>query len=564
MQKHLNLFLILFIFCIKGLVSQNITLEVIGENDSTSLIITNYGYNKNHNDYTSIKNELDSLQSKLYREGHIQNKLNYIKKNNDSLFTAEISLNRKFNSIKINYNPIEVNEKTIKLITDDYSKNSFTIPFKNIEQSLQLISSKITKDGHPFSKLRLSSIEIKDDTSIEASLVIIKNKKKRSLDKVIIKGYEKFPKSFLKRFLKIKPEKTFNIETIKKKINTINNLTFANQTKEPEVLFTKDSTTLYLYIEKTISNTFDGFLGFSSNEENGNIDFNGYLNLNLNNNLNYGESLSLLYKNDESEQKNFEVKLSLPYLFSSPIGTELELNIFKKDTTFTTVNQKASLFYQLDAKSKIYLGIETTESNNLLTQDDFNEIDDYKSNFYKVKYNFTNRKNYNVLYQLNTSLDVEIGLGNRIISETKEKQIKAIISAHHIFNLNNKNSVYIGLNSGNLISDHYLENELMRFGGINSIRGFKENSLLATSFGVLNTEYRYNLSNSIYVHSIIDYSFLRNSLINQKENLYGFGFGFGILTKAGLLKFNYANGKTENQLFKFSNSNIHLSLTAIF
>ena len=40
---------------------------------------------------------------------------------------------------------------------------------------------------------------------------------------------------------------------------------------------------------------------------------------------------------------------------------------------------------------------------------------------------------------------------------------------------------------------------------------------------------------------------LENKIINQKEKLYGLGFGFGILTKAGLLKFNYANGKSENQ-----------------
>ena len=564
MQKHLNLFLILFIFCSKGVISQNINLEVIGENDSTTRILNSYDYNKNHKDYFSLKNELDSLQLKLYKEGYIENKINYIKKNNDSSFTTELTLNRKFNSIIINYNSIEVNKKTIELITTDYSENHFIVPFQEIERALNFINSKIAKEGYPFSKLKLSAIKIKNKASLEASLVVIKNEKKRSLDKIVLKGYTKFPKSFLNRFLKIKPEKTFNIETIKKKINTLNNLTFANQIKEPEVLFTKDSTILYLYIEKTLSNTFDGFLGFGSNEETGNIDFNGYLNLNLNNNLNYGESFRLLYKNDENDQKNFEASLSLPYLFSSPFGIELELNIFKKDSSFTTVNQKASLFYQLDSKSRIHLGIETTESNNLLEENSFNEIDDYKSKFYKIKYDFTNRKNYNLLYQVNSALNLEIGFGKKMIANTNQKQIKALINAHHIFNLNTKNSIYLRINSATLISDSYLENELMRFGGINSIRGFQENSLLATSFGVLNTEYRYKLSNSLYTHSIIDYSFLRNSLLKQKENLYSFGLGFGILTKAGLLKFNYANGKTENQTFKFSNSKIHLSLTAIF
>ena len=71
-------------------------------------------------------------------------------------------------------------------------------------------------------------------------------------------------------------------------------------------------------------------------------------------------------------------------------------------------------------------------------------------------------------------------------------------------------------------------------------------------------------NNSIYVHTIIDAAYFENKITEQKEKLYGFGFGFGLITKAGLLKFNFANGKTENQSFKFSNSQVHLSLTAFF
>ena len=124
--------------------------------------------------------------------------------------------------------------------------------------------------------------------------------------------------------------------------------------------------------------------------------------------------------------------------------------------------------------------------------------------------------------------------------------------------------MFFKANSRALISDSYLENELMRFGGINSIRGFEENSLLASLFGVLNTEYRYQLNNTIYIHSIIDAAYFENKITSIKEKLFGYGLGFGILTKTGLFKFIYANGKTENIKFKLSNSKIHLSLITNF
>ncbi|MCB0469245.1 MAG: hypothetical protein KDC51_01010, partial [Flavobacteriaceae bacterium] len=91
-----------------------------------------------------------------------------------------------------------------------------------------------------------------------------------------------------------------------------------------------------------------------------------------------------------------------------------------------------------------------------------------------------------------------------------------------------------------MFSDTYFENELLRFGGINSIRGFEENSLAATAYGLLNLEYRYSLSPSMFVHTITDFCYLENNITEQKEKLYGFGFGFGILTQAGLFRLVYA------------------------
>jgi hemolysin activation/secretion protein len=138
------------------------------------------------------------------------------------------------------------------------------------------------------------------------------------------------------------------------------------------------------------------------------------------------------------------------------------------------------------------------------------------------------------------------------------------LETYKIFNLNDKNSIFTRFTGSILSSDNYLDNELFRFGGINSIRGFEENSLTANLFTVLNTEYRYRLSKTLYVHSVLDVAYFENKNILTKQKLYGFGFGFGLLTNSGLFKFNYSGGKIENQQFKFSDSKIHISLSTTF
>lgn len=542
---------------------QILSLKMIGKTEVETKVIDSLNYLKTHNDYASIILEVDSIQNTLFKMGYIENELKYINKKNDSVFMAKFHLKKKYDTIYIHYDNSVIDASVLKLVSDDVFDGYFTLPFSAIENSLIFINSKTSEQGSPFSKLKLDNIQI-DNNDLKADLIIDSKEQKRTIDNIVIKGYEKFPKSYLKHYLKIKPNQTFNLNTIKQKTNLLNDLKFANQIKPPEVLFSKDSTTLYLYTEKAKSNAFDGFLGFGTNEDTNKLEFDGYLNLNLTNNLNFGESFSLLYKSDENDQKTFRTDLTLPYLFKSPIGIDLRLQIFKKDSTFTTVNQSVKLHYQITPKHKVFTGVTSTTSNNLLSSVNLQNISYYDSNFFTLAYQFLKRQGNNLLFPIKSSLYLETGFGNREVENAKEKQSQYSIDAFKIFNLNDKNSFYFRVNGANLISDAYFENELFRFGGINSIRGFEENSLLATLFGVLNTEYRYQLNKSIFIHSITDIAYFENKIANSKEKLFGYGFGFGILTKAGLFKFNYANGKTDNQTFKFSKSKIHLSLITDF
>ncbi|MEN3322808.1 POTRA domain-containing protein [Mariniflexile soesokkakense] len=564
MGKTSFLYLIIYSTFTAGLFCQNLQLKIKGHTAVETTTIDSLNYIKNHNNYLSIKSEVDSLQKNLYKVGYIENELKYINKLNDSVYSAEIHLRKKYSSISIYYDKSLISPKLLNSVSKKVFDHYFTIPFSELENTLNFINAKISEKGYPFSKLYLLNIEVDGKSNLKANLIVDSTNQKRVISDIIIKGYDKFPRSYLKHYLKIKTNQTFNLNVIKIKTEQLNNLKFASEIKSPEVLFSNDSTTLYLYLQKTKSNSFDGFLGFGTNEDTNKLQFDGYLNLNLTNNLNYGESFKLLYKSDENDQKTFETNLSLPYLFQSPIGLDFALRIFKRDSSFTTVNQNAKIHYQINAKHKIYSGISSTQSSNLLNEITTSTILDYKTTYYTFAYQFLKNQSFNLLFPINSQLYFESNFGKRNQSNQQEKQSLLSLDAFKIFKLDIKNSIYLRVNGAALNSNTYFENELIRFGGINSIRGFEENSIYATLLGVLNTEYRFQLNNSIYIHSITDLAYFENNISSTEEKLFGVGFGFGILTKTGLLKFNYANGKTENTPFKLSNSKIHLSLLANF
>jgi len=518
---------------------------------------------KTFKDYLTLKKEADDTSMRLQQLGYIDCALETITKFNDSTYKATYYLGTKYLTVKIYYSEEDFTKKELSTISSEVNDDYFSLPITSVEASLQKLNNIKTETGNAFAKLTLVDFLKNDNQSLKANLTIRKGQK-RTIDSIAIKGYEKFPRSYLKYFAGIKEGKNFNQQKLVSQNEIVNSLPFVSTLKAPEALFRKDSTIVYFYFKKENANLFDGVLGFATNEESNKLELNGYLNLELNNNLNYGEQLLINYKADGDEQRNFRVRAKLPYLLKSPFGAELELKIFKQDSSFITTDQQARATYQINSTADSYIGYKSYESSNLLNGAIAGSaIEDFKSQFLLLGAGYKKLQR-NSLFPIKTSIAFNSEIGTRKLKDTKENQVKLLTTVNHIFNLNLKNSIYIQNDTGILLSDSYLTNELLRFGGINSIRGFNENSIYATLLTVFNTEYRYQFNQGIYINSIIDISYFENDAISLKEKLYSYGIGLGLQTKAGLLKLNIANGNSENQSFNFSNTKIHLVLSSRF
>ncbi len=514
-------------------------------------------------DLTSLKKETDTVYMKFQRMGFIESELLAIKKENDSSYAARFFLGRKQNYIKVYYSQADFSKKDLQRIASEITDDYFILRFETIPASLKKLTAIRNRKGNAFARLKLTNFEKNSDDNLSASLKV-KNRDTRTIDSIIVKGYEKFPQAFIKHYAGVRTKKVFNKEKLIQQNENLNSLGFVSSIKPPEALFRKDSTMVYFYLEKQNNNLFDGILGFATDEETQKLKFNGYLNLELNNNLNYGEQLLLNYKADGEEQVNFRAKVKLPYLFKTPFGLSGELKIFKRDSSFVTSEQELRTTYQINPKSTTYIGYRSNNSSNLLDEAIAGTpIIDFKSKYLIAGATYLKAQN-RINFPIKTLLAFDGGIGSREQEGSTDSQIRLEARASNIFNLNYKNSIFVQSITGALLSNSYLVNELFRFGGINSIRGFNENSIDASLYSLINTEYRYLFNEEVYIHSIIDVAYFENKTLDLKQQLYSFGIGLGLRTKAGLFKFNIANGNSEDQNFDFSNTKIHISLTSKF
>ena len=570
MKQNFWLFLLLNI-CISfsnTSFGQELYLKISGKTTTENKILEQIDYTEKFQDYLSLEKEVVSFLENIERKGFIESSIESFSKVNDSTYIAEVNLKNTYNKIRIYLPENFIDERNydgLQFYASEITTTYIETEFENTVLVLSHLNKLLTQAGNTFATVQIKNISVqKDSENILSADLYIEKGEPRHITKINIEGYNKFPKSFLKYTIGLKPGQLFDEEKLLEKSLLLENLGFVKNIKPPEILFTQDETEVFLYLEKNNNNIFDGIIGFATNEDSGNIEFNGYLNLVLSNNLNYGEKLILNYKNDGNNQEQFFIRTELPFLFQSPFGLEAELNIFNRDTTFTSVEQSLLVNYQLNTKTKLFVGYKSFQSENLNNEIAIvNLIEDFTSRFGAIGFSYQRPQNSS-LFPYKTIIKNTNDLGKRDIRGLSTNQIRTRLRGEHIFNLNFQNSIFIGSSTAALFSENYFINELFRFGGITSIRGFDENSIDASIYSVLNTEYRYLLSNDSYIHSIIDFAYFENSALDIQSNLYSFGFGLGLQTKAGIFKLNIANGKQDSQSFRFSNTKIHLSLNAVF
>lgn len=565
LKYFLYLFLYLYIYTgfFESLYAQNLQLEIKAEKQLSEDFIDSLQTTLIFKNYISLEKEVDSLLPKFERLGFIDSELKTIIRKNDSVYQAQFFLGNRWKVIKIYYSQEDFSINELELIASEVTATYFILAISQTEVALETLNRFKTEDGKSFAKLNLTNITKTDNKTLSAYLNL-NGGSIRTIDNIVIKGYDQFPISYLRYYAGIKKGNTFNQKKVIEQNDLLNNLGFVNTVKPPEALFRKDSTSIYFYLKKRNNNLFDGILGFTTNEETQKLEFNGYLNLELNNNLNYGEQLLVNYKADGREQLNFRVRAIMPYLFTSPLGISVELKIFKRDSTFITTDQQVRVSYQVNPTSNFYIGYKTYESSDLMDAIIAGSaVKDYNSKYLLIGAAYT-KLQARSFFPVKTFIGLDSEIGNRETSDSKEQQFRINGNISHIFNLNSRNSIYLENNTSVLSSETYLTNELFRFGGINSIRGFSENSIDASLFSVLNTEYRYLLGNTTYIHSIIDLAYFENQTLSLTEELYSFGLGLGLQTEAGIFKLNIANGVSTMQNFKFSNTKIHISLSSRF
>jgi len=498
----------------------------------------------------------DSLIS-IKKSGNINAKVKSFTMIDSLNFNVEFDKNKKVRYIQIT-NESKLDGE-VSNILNLYKTKKGLISLDEIEIVAEKITKKLSENGFPFAKVSFEN-DYNIQSSILKSILNIDYGSKRYLDKVIVKGYEDFPNNFINNIFRIKKNGLLDIDKTTNQSKLINKTNFARKTRDPEILFTNDSTFLYVYLEKVRRNSFDGFLSFDSDENTGKVNIQGFAKIKLINTFNLGEKINFDFRSQKNQERSLNSEVTLPYLFGSPFDIRYKLNLIQKDSAFNTNENSIDIDYNMN-RVKFGIGLQKNSSNS---ESQIQFVENFESKLLNMsaeyliidpndKFNFEKFK-----FLIRDGSGKKIQLNNETGLSKYKFEIRKKFKFSTRFELQSS-VIKEKINSKNLVN-----NELLRFGGSNSIRGFDDNSIFADGYNLINTSLKYYLNDTIYIYSIFDLANYTNSILNLDEDIYSGGVGFSTVTENGTISISYSKGNSWGKSFNLKNAKINVIFTTFF
>ncbi len=510
----------------------------------------------------------DSILNRLYKfasgEGYIKFKVNRI-----NILPFKDSQNVMLEINVDEGKPAIVNKIFIQNLNKSDSLN--ILPFFNnlerkvfnkfeIENAVNQSLDYYENNGYPFTQVNIKSFFFFNDSLTHQTktdiFISIDKLKKSKIDKIEVVGNTKTNIGVIIRNSRLKVGELYSEKRINDIPRQLNKLRFFRVIGKPKYYFnSKDEGILQIDVKELQTNQFDGIIGYVPASPNRKGYFTGFVNINLRNMFGTGRGASIKWQQENQSTQELELKYLEPWIFNYPFNIKLDLFQRKQDSTYVqrkftgnieflaTENISASLIFSTESTipNQSNSNRFTVFNSNIFTTgvdliiDTRNDILLPKSGIYfNNSYKFSSKKINGPQKYLTSST---------ILKSTMQRLELGFSFYYSIFK---NNVVSFSVNAKELKSNSIETSDLFRFGGTNTVRGYREKQFLGNRIIWSNLEYRFMLPPESYAFAFYDLGYyLKNGNkilgINEEAGIISsYGLGFSFTTALGLLKVSYA------------------------
>lgn len=555
--------------------TQSISVEIISQSPS-ALGLKKTQYPNKNAAYNALKEHVNQLHE-----------LGYLSASFDSLsgdsnvIKAHLFLGNKFTLTHLNTDLVDEELLTRTGFRDkQYLNKPFSV--KQISTFFERTITLLENNGYPFAQIKLTDAKVSEQ-NVSATVVLDKGTFYK-IDSIEIVGEEiSVSQNYVHNVIRIKPKSAYNEEIVSEISQRISENKYLSETRPFEVIFTPTSSKLVLFLKPEKANVFDGIVGFQPDATTGQTIITGNVSIALGNIIGLGEEVAFNWQQLQDQTQQIDAMAKAPYLFKTPFGFGYDLHIYRKDSSFNNVEQRFTIPFSLQ-NGTTFSGYFNTFSSSLINTSIYEnspilpDVADAKNTSYGLGYDLEKTNNrYNPLkgWQVHFSgafgqneilKNPNLELVNYDSIQLKSSYINLQLELNYFLPLKGASTILFRANSGVQQSENLVENQLFRIGGLTTIRGFDQQSLLASSYAIGTIEYRFLFDKMSRISVFYDLGWYENNTLTQfvTDMPMGFGAGISFATNAGIFNMSYALGKSNQQEIDFRSGKIHFGFVSIF
>lgn len=516
-----------------------------------------------------LLDKLEKVRRKHIRKGHILAAVDSIVwTDNEALIFYHYG--EEFDKIEVAYD--KEFDYIISKVPGINERAISKLPFdpREVEKLMIGVSNYLVNNGYPFSQVRLEVDKI--SPGITSANLVIEPGPMVEIIEIHLKGEPNVNEKFLTNNISIKVGDVYNERRLRKISSRIRQVQFLNEIKPHEILFTEKGAELFLYLESNPVSLVNGVVGIQPDPVTQENIITGDVRLKLQNVLKRGELLDINWRSLKPQTQDLKMELNFPFLFNTPFGIDGSFDLYKQDSTFLTTNVNFGIQYFLLGGNYVKAFYEADNSNLLSGASSLPN-----SNFASVS---TNRYGLGVFrrqldYLPNPSrgfmFDLTGAVGRRTSREPNadtssiSTTFSVNIIAEWFIPITRRNVVRLANKTKTYYAPKIFTNELYRFGGLLTQRGFDEEQLLATTMTTFTLEYRFLVDQNSHAFAFYDQSIYENSVNGySKDTPFGFGAGFSFGTNIGIFSISYALGKQLDNPIQLRDGKVHFGYVAFF
>jgi outer membrane protein assembly factor BamA len=322
-------------------------------------------------------------------------------------------------------------------------------------------------------------------------------------------------------------------------------------------------------------NSFDALIGYVPQQQNGEGAVVGNVNLRIRNIGIPGSSTHLRFDRLQPFVTKFWLDYDADWLFGAPFRFKTNINFIQQDSTYLVRNFGLQSELRVGMYHFLGLGFRNESAfsgTRVLEEGTFARVLDASRWMFGVSYRYRNvdspvNPTRGFLFTMNADngrKQITDASVNPDSVSTVWRQILFRTSGQTFIPTFERQTIAVGVHFYLMDSPHYLEDDLVRFGGALSLRGFNEDQFFASRMFWTDVEYRLLLDQESYGFVFGAYGnyerpryFTEPEAISAvNEHLISYGLGFSYQTRAGRLLFTYALSQRDG----FSNGKVHVGI----